>query len=191
MAWNNDQVSRTETDKLLECARNSLTVSGDFVELGCYKGDTSLLLAEILKGTEKKLYIYDSFEGLPDKTTNDESVAGENFKAGELYVTKREVKERFLRANLPVPVIKKAWFSHLTDADLPSKIAFAFLDGDFYESIRDSLHLVEDKLLEGSVVIVHDYTNPALPGVVKAVDEWIRARKRKITKYESLAIISN
>ena len=160
MAWNNDQVSRTETDKLLECARNSLTVSGDFVELGCYKGDTSLLLAEILKGTEKKLYIYDSFEGLPDKTTNDESVAGENFKAGELYVTKREVKERFLRANLPVPVIKKAWFSHLTDADLPSKIAFAFLDGDFYESIRDSLHLVEDKLLEGSVVIVHDYTNP-------------------------------
>lgn len=191
MAWNNDQVSRTETDKLLECARNSLTVSGDFVELGCYKGDTSLLLAEILKGTEKKLYIYDSFEGLPDKTTNDESVAGENFKAGELYVTKREVKERFLRANLPVPVIKKAWFSDLTDADLPSKIAFAFLDGDFYESIRDSLHLVEDKLLEGSVVIVHDYTNPALPGVAKAVDEWIRARKRKITKYESLAIISN
>lgn len=191
MAWNNDQVSRTETDRLLECARNSLTVSGDFVELGCYKGDTSLLLAEILKGTEKKLYIYDSFEGLPDKTTNDESVAGENFKAGELYVTKREVKERFLRANLPVPVIKKAWFSELTDADLPSKIAFAFLDGDFYESIRDSLHLVEDKLLEGSVVIVHDYTNPALPGVAKAVDEWIRARKRKITKYESLAIISN
>lgn len=191
MAWNNDQVSRTETDKLLECARNCLAVSGDFVELGCYKGDTSLLLAEILKGTEKKLYIYDSFEGLPDKTTNDESVAGENFKAGELYATKREVKERFLRANLPVPVIKKAWFSELTDADLPSKIAFAFLDGDFYESIRDSLHLVEDKLLEGSVVIVHDYTNPALPGVAKAVDEWIRARKRKIIKYESLAIISN
>ena len=191
MAWNNDQVSRTETDKILEFARNCLTVSGDFVELGCYKGDTSLLLAEILKGTDKKLYIYDSFEGLPEKTTEDESAAGENFQGGELYVTKREVKERFLRANLPVPVIKKAWFNELSDADLPEKIAFAFLDGDFYESIRDSLRLVEDKMAENSVIIVHDYTNPALPGVARAVDEWIRVRKRKIINYESLAIISN
>ena len=48
MAWNNDQVSKTETDKILEVARGCLTVPGDFVELGCYKGDTSLLLAEIL-----------------------------------------------------------------------------------------------------------------------------------------------
>ena len=191
MAWNNDQVSRTETDKILEFARNCLTVSGDFVELGCYKGDTSLLLAEILKGTDKKLYIYDSFEGLPEKTTEDESAAGENFQGGELYVTKREVKERFLRANLPVPVIKKAWFNELYDADLPEKIAFAFLDGDFYESIRDSLRLIEDKMAENSVIIVHDYTNPALPGVARAVDEWIRVRKRKIINYESLAIISN
>ena len=191
MAWNNDQVSRTETDKILEFARNCLTVSGDFVELGCYKGDTSLLLAEILKGTDKKLYIYDSFEGLPEKTTEDESAAGENFQGGELYVTKREVKERFLRANLPVPVIKKAWFNELHDADLPEKIAFAFLDGDFYESIRDSLRLIEDKMAENSVIIVHDYTNPALPGVARAVDEWIRVRKRKIINYESLAIISN
>ena len=191
MAWNNDQVSRTETDKLLEFARNCLAVSGDFVELGCYKGDTSLLLADILRGTGKILYIYDSFEGLPEKTNKDESAAGENFKGGELYVTKREVKERFLRANLPVPVIKKAWFNELGGADLPGKIAFAFLDGDFYESIRDSLKLVENKMAEGSVIIVHDYNNPALPGVAKAVDEWIRSRKRKITKYESLAIISN
>ena len=191
MAWNNDQVSRTETDKILECARNSLTVSGDFVELGCYKGDTSLLLAEILKDTDKALYIYDSFEGLPEKTNEDESVAGEDFKGGELFVTKREVKERFLRANLPVPVIKKGWFNELTDADLPGKIAFAFLDGDFYESIRDSLKLVEDKMADGGIVIVHDYNNPALPGVAKAVDGWIHVKKRKLTKYESLAIISN
>lgn len=191
MAWNNDQVSKTETDRILEFARNCLAVPGDFVELGCYKGDTSLLLADILKKTDKKLYIYDSFEGLPEKTSEDESVAGANFKGGELYVTKREVKERFLRANLPVPVIKKAWFNELSGADLPDKIAFAFLDGDFYESIRDSLSLVENKMTENSVIVVHDYTNPALPGVAKAVDEWIRVKKRKITNYESLAIISN
>ena len=140
MVWNNDQVSKTETEKILEIAHGQLYVPGDFVELGCYKGDTSLLLVDILKETDKKLYIYDSFEGLPEKTDKDESVAGENFKGGELYVTKREVKERFLRANLPVPVIKKAWFNELTDDDLPGKIAFAFLDVPILDN-KDVTHV--------------------------------------------------
>ena len=172
MAWKNDQVSEKETAKILELARKCLNVEGDFVEMGCYKGDTSLLLAEILKDSEKRLWIYDSFEGLPEKSEFDESVLGENFKTGELGVTKREVKQRFLKANLPVPVIKKAWFADLTFDDLPERIAFAFLDGDFYESIRDSLKLVVPRMVNGGVLVVHDYNNPALPGVKKAVDEF-------------------
>ena len=221
MSWKNDQVTSGETVKILELARGALGVEGDYVELGCYKGDTSLLLAEILqrdamlrqkvrcsvgvrqstppsatpssspsihaeafrksceKAVEKsvdkrakKLWIYDSFEGLPEKSEVDESVLGLAFRGGELAVTKREVKERFLRAGLPVPVIKKGWFADLTEADLPERIAFAFLDGDFYESIRDSLRLVVPRMALGGVVVVHDYSNPALPGVRKAVDEW-------------------
>ena len=182
MTWKNEQVSEKETTQILELTRECLDVSGDYVEMGCYRGDTSLLLAEILQGYNrdvaveklvKKLWIYDSFEGLPEKSANDESVLGANFKSGELLVTKREVKERFLRAGLPVPVIKKAWFKDLTSDDLPSEIAFAFLDGDFYESIRDSLKLVVPKMNDEGVIVVHDYTNPALPGVKKAVDELI------------------
>lgn len=191
MAWKNDQVSALETEKIIELARKQLSCQGDFVELGCYKGDTSLLLAEVLKGTDKKLWIYDSFEGLPEKSEADESALGMNFKGGELYVTKREVKERFLRAGLPVPVIKKAWFSELTGSDLPEEIALAFLDGDFYESIRDSLKLVESKMAEGGIIVVHDYQNPALPGVAKAVDEWVRERKKTVKIYQSMAIINN
>lgn len=191
MPWKNDQVSELETEKIIELARNQLSCQGDFVELGCYKGDTSLLLAEVLKGTDKKLWIYDSFEGLPEKSEADESALGMNFKGGELYVTKREVKGRFLRAGLPVPVIKKAWFNELLDGDLPKEIALAFLDGDFYESIRDSLKLVESKMAEGGIIVVHDYQNPALPGVAKAVDEWVREQKKTINIYQSMAIINN
>ena len=207
MSWKNDQVTEGETAKILELAHQCLLVDGDFVEFGCYKGDTSLLLAEMLHRdamlrqktrcsvdvpistsssatpssspsihaesiSRRLLWIYDSFEGLPEKSAFDESVLGRDFRGGELSVTKREVKERFLRAGLPVPMIKKAWFSDLTSSDLPERIAFAFLDGDFYESIRDSLKLVEPRMVEGGVLIVHDYTNIALPGVRKAVDEW-------------------
>lgn len=227
MAWKNDQVSEEETKKIIKLAKSVLGVEGDFVEFGCYKGDTSLVLAELLhrdimlyqkashsssaraketlsplveNGVEnhvdkvgktceknvekngcekhlKRLWIYDSFEGLPEKNIADESVLGVDFKEGELFVTKRDVKERFLRAGLPVPVIKKAWFCDLSGGDLPEKIAFAFLDGDFYESIRDSLKLVGPKMSKEGVIIVHDYTNPALPGVKKAVDEWAKGRE--------------
>ena len=194
MTWKNDQVSISETEKIIEIARKCLVVEGDYVELGCYKGDTSLLLAELLveklvEKPAKKLWIYDSFEGLPEKGIKDESETGRDFKGGELFVTKREVKERFLRAGLPVPIIKKAWFKDLTDEDLPKTIAIAFLDGDFYESIRDSLELVENKMCGGGVIIIHDYDNQALPGVMRAVDEWMRGRGLRMKRYKSLAVI--
>ena len=183
MVWKNDQVNEKETAEILRLARECLEVEGDFVELGCYKGDTSLMLAELLVENSvdksvKKLWIYDSFEGLPEKSEEDASSLGVDFKEGELFVTKKEVKNRFLRAGLPVPVIKKAWFADLTEDDLPERIAFAFLDGDFYESIRDSLKLVGPKMVESGVIVVHDYTNPALPGVAKAVDEWLIGKTR-------------
>ncbi len=189
MPWKNDQVSELETKKIIEIAQKCLDFEGDFVELGCYKGDTSLLIAEILRDTDKKLWLYDSFEGLPEKSREDESEIGRDFKKGELLVTKREVKERFLRAGLKVPVIKKAWFADLTEVDLPEKIALAFLDGDLYESIKVSLKLVENKMSKGGVILVHDYVNSALPGVATAVDEWAKQRNKKIKIYQSMAVI--
>jgi O-methyltransferase len=189
MAWHNDQVSEDETKKIIDILKTTLELDGDIVELGCYKGDTSLMLAEAIRSTGKKLWIYDSFEGLPQKSMQDESAIGVDFKAGELFVTKREVKQRFLRAGLPVPVIKKAWFNELTSDDLPLSICFAFLDGDFYQSIKDSLKLVESKMIKGAALLVHDYKNEALPGVAKAVDEWLKGKNLKILEYQSLGII--
>ncbi len=215
MVWKNDQVSLKETEKIIEIAKEGLKVEGDFVEMGCYKGDTSLILAEILQHNAisfqkkrgfntgnrvnvvensvekyvKKLWIYDSFQGLPEKTIEDEAGSGTNFQRGELFVSKKEVKARFLRAGLKVPMIKKAWFNELKEEDLPDKIAFAFLDGDFYESIRDSLRLIEGKISERGIIVVHDYTNEALPGVAKAVDEWAKGKDKQIIKFQSMAII--
>ena len=213
------QVDDNETKLILEMARECLGREGDFVELGCYEGDTSLLLAETLQeyyleytqgrnprpkgrtakltpqdntlfSVNKRLWIYDSFEGLPRKSQEDESVAGRDFQEGVLMVSKREVKARFLRAGLPVPVIKKGWFSDLTETDMPPEIAFAFLDGDLYQSIKDSLRLIEDKMADNGIIIVHDYDNIELPGVTKAVDEW-RAKNPqwKMERRYSLAIL--
>lgn len=189
MVWNNDQVSGLETKRIIDIARGCLCKEGDFVEFGCYKGDTSLVLAELLVGTGKKLWIYDSFEGLPEKSGQDESEIGKNFRAGELKATKRDVKLRFLKAGLPVPVIKKGWFCDLKNEDLPTKIVFAFLDGDFYDSIRESLDWVTPRMIEGGVILIHDYNNPALPGVARALNEWMSVKNIRFERYQSLGIV--
>ena len=205
------QVTARETEILLQELKKTLNnnVPGDVVEFGCYKADTSVLYQKLLESMghggalqsenhtpstdQKILWLYDSFEGLPAKTREDNSAAGDAFQAGELLVTKREVIEKFKKMGLKLPKIKKAFFDDLDIIyDIPEKISYAFLDGDLYQSIKTSLRLVADKMSPGSVIIVHDYNNPELPGSSRAVDEWLKAHQAKVASFrvaETLAII--
>ncbi len=187
------QVTKIETDTLLELLEQTLNLEGDVVEFGCYRGDTSVLFKRLLekKNSEKILWLYDSFEGLPAKTKEDQSAAGDQFKAGELLVTKREVIEKFKRFGLKLPKIKKGFFEDLDPVeDVPEKICFAFLDGDLYTSIKTSLKLVENRMTKDAIIVVHDYNNPELPGSSRAVDEWLRTHPTKhLSVKETLAII--
>ena len=206
----NDQVTPAETAVLLDLAAACLDLSGDWVEFGCYKGDTSVLLGRLLQQHHPippaptrsaatstpaastpapRLWLYDSFAGLPEKSPQDLSGAGQPFQAGALAVTKHEVTTKLRRAGLKHVIVKKAWFSDLTPADLPDHIAFAFLDGDLYDSIKTSLRLVAPRLVLGARLVVHDYNNPELPGATRAVDEFLRSHPRTLTVRHSLAIM--
>lgn len=184
-----DQVTTNEIKIILRELAKVDGITGDVVELGCYIGTTSVFLAKYLRDTDKKLYVYDSFAGLPPKTVHDESPAGLQFKTGELLATKKLLIKNFKQANLPLPNIKKAWFCDLLPSDMPEQISFAFLDGDYYNSVMDSLKLVWPKLVAGAVVVVDDYVNEALPGAAKAVDEWLRIHPAKLRIEASLAIL--
>ena len=187
------QVSDRETAEILKIAESHLATAGDFVELGCYRGDTSVLLERLLEknASKKRLWIYDSFEGLPKRAPEDGSSAGTEFRKGELLVTKREVVLKFKKAGLRLPIIKKNFFENLDEnSDLPDHIAFAFLDGDLYTSIKTSLKLVAPKLDKNGIIIVHDYSNPQLQGVARAVDEWLKTHPNfHLRRFETLAII--
>lgn len=208
----NDQVDPHETAKILELARTCTQLGGDFVEFGCYRGDTSVELAKLLgraslseghktrasaperseerASPPQRIWLYDSFEGLPAKSPKDESAAGINFQPGVLHVSRRALIDKLKKYGLNNAIIKKAWFSDLTARDLPEKIAFAFLDGDFYESQRIALSLVEPRLTKQGIIVCHDYNNPELPGATQAVDEFLRQHpKYHLSVFQTLAII--
>lgn len=171
-----DQVTAQQVEVLLTELEHVLqtNTAGDVVELGCYVGTTSVFIRRLLDARieTRQFHVYDSFEGLPPKSAQDNSSAGEAFVAGELAVSKKQFMQAFARAGLAAPVVHKGWFNQLESADLPETIAFAFLDGDFYESIRDSLQLVVPRMSKGGTIVVDDYAREALPGAAKAVHEY-------------------
>jgi O-methyltransferase len=155
-------------------------IEGAIVEFGCYIGTTSLFIQRLLDlapiGANRVFHVYDSFAGLPPKTIADASIAGEGFRAGELAVSKRQFVREFKRAGLQLPIMHKRWFNELAAADMPDSVAFAFLDGDFYESILSSLKLVWPRMSPGGTLLIDDYAHEALPGVERAVRDFFRGR---------------
>ncbi len=147
-------------------------IDGDVVELGCYVGESSkyLMKSIIEYKSSKRLYVYDSFDGLPQLSEWEE---GTGWKAGTLKSSEDVLISNFEQNNLPLPIIHKDWFKDIPNYKIPEKISFAFLDGDFYDSIYDSLNKVYDKVVNGGYICFHDYNRHDLPGVKDAVDRFL------------------
>lgn len=167
---------------------------GAVVEFGCYAGTTSLFIRRLLdqykQSGEREFHVYDSFEGLPPKSTQDANAAGIDFEAGKLYVSRSEFTKVFRSSGLQLPTVHKGWFSDLTEQDVPKPIAFAFLDGDFYQSIIDSLRLVWPHMAEHGVILIDDYKRETLPGVERAIQDFFQNKPiKRLHGEHNIAII--
>ena len=157
-------------------------IEGDFVEFGCYVGESSKYLRKTLDETNsnKDLYVYDSFEGLPPLSKHEE---GMGWRPGTLNTTEDVLIKNFRDNGLKPPYTCKGWFKDVPDYRIPDKICFAFLDGDFYDSIYDSLSKIYDKVQEGGYILFHDYERNDLPGVRAAIEDFLRERGEEYNVY--------
>jgi O-methyltransferase len=158
-------------------------IEGDVTEFGCYVGESSKYLMKTLieMESEKKLYVYDSFEGLPPLSKWEENTG---WKAGTLKSTEEILISNFEENNIPTPIIHKDWFKDVPEDKLPEKISFAFLDGDFYDSIYDSLNKIFDRVSDGGYICFHDYQRFDLPGVRAAIEDTFKERGVEYTVIE-------
>lgn len=162
-------------------------VSGDFVELGCNAGQSAVLFQKIINhyGADRKLHVYDSFEGLPDASPADGNT---KFHKGQMNTTQDALLSNFKAAGLEPPRIHIGWFDKTLPTELPEKIAFAHLDGDFYDSIKVSLDYIYPRLSKGAICLIDDYCDPSvynsmneLPGVKNACDEFLADKPEKVS----------
>jgi O-methyltransferase len=177
-------VGMVRLDNIQHCLTDVICnkVPGDFIETGVWRGGASIFMAAVLKAygdTERKLWVADSFQGLPkpEKNAHALDVTDPLYKFDDLAVPLDKVKENFRKYGVLSDQVRflPGWFQDTLPTAPIDALAILRLDGDMYDSTMVALESLYPKLSAGGYVIVDDYS--ALEGCKQAVDEF-RARER-------------
>jgi O-methyltransferase len=138
------------------------TLEGDVLECGVWRGGS----AKILRGTilekfpNRKLYLFDSFEGMEKVSESDDSHEIGDFKDTSLnyvknFVTNHSEKEESIFDE--VVIFKQGWIPE-TFAGLENiKICFAHVDLDLYQSISDALNFIYPRMVSRGFIVFDEY----------------------------------
>jgi O-methyltransferase len=148
--------------------KQALTLEGDIVECGVYRGGTAAMMAKMIieSGKGKKLFLFDTFSGIP-KTDADRDLHQE----GDFADTSLNQVEAFVSAPR-VAVFRKGFIPDTFVGLETIHIAFAHVDVDIYQSIIDSIEFIWPRLTSGGFVVFDDYGFASCPGARQAVDEF-------------------
>jgi O-methyltransferase len=161
-------------------------LDGSLVECGVAQGGSAALigLLEHASGSPRRLFLFDSFEGLPEPTAEDfiDGRTGTHLRPlpkGSCLGTFDEVSWLLfdeLRLRRDRITLVKGWFQDTLPASrgMVGAIALLRIDGDWFESVKCCLEELFDSVVCGGAVIIDDYTS--CYGAQKAVDEFIASR---------------
>ncbi len=170
-------------------------VPGDFVECGVWKGGSAMLIALALKQLgvkNRKLYLYDTYDGMTAPSDEDVDVSGA--KAGELlarsdkrqdnsvwcYSSIEEVKNNlsltgFDENNM---VFVKGDILSTVPEIVPEAVSLLRLDTDWFASTYHEMKHFYPLLSRNGVLIIDDYGHWA--GSKKAVDLYAKENNLRI-----------
>ena len=151
-------------------------IEGDLLETGSWRGGAAIFMQamlEILNAQDRKLWVCDSFEGLPPPNPDKypEDLDDIHHKLSVMAVSKETVRSNFERFGLlgdNVQFVKGFFKDTLPSLDV-KKISLLRLDGDMYESTMDALVPLYGKVSRGGFIVIDDY---ALPPCRKAVEDF-------------------
>lgn len=158
-------------------ASQALYLKEAFWECGVYMGGTAMMFANLLAAKDPagatKLHLFDTFEGMPD--TDPEK---DLHKSGDFADTNVErVRKRVGHSNR---VAFHKGFIPKTFAGMENtKIAFAHIDVDIYQSVWDCCAFIYPRLVAGGFMVFDDYGFPSCPGASKAVDDFFADKLEK------------
>jgi hypothetical protein len=169
-------------------------IPGDIVECGVWKGGSMMAVARTLielGATDRRLYLFDTFEGMPPPSEVDREFSGAPAAA---VLAASDRRTNVVWAYSPLDDVKQAMASTGYDEDKlvyvpgkvedtvpersPDAIALLRLDTDWYESTYHELKHLYPRLSVGGVLILDDYGH--WEGARKAVDQYVGEHNLKL-----------
>jgi len=178
-------------DNMQKCIGDILRdgIPGDLIEAGVWRGGAVIFMRGVLKAysvTDRLVWAADSFEGLPEPDPERFPLEAK-VQSGpmiqkaykNLAVGLEEVKRNFAAYGLLDDQVRflKGWFKDTLPTAPIGALSLMRLDGDFYESTRDGLNCLYDRLSIGGYVILDDYGEDSWTYCRRAVDEFRSERK--------------
>jgi len=163
---------------VLWAVRQTRHLEGELMELGVFKGHTTLFCAEYIEFGDwpKTWFLYDTFDGIPD-----DQVDASFRKSNSIYkgtFSFEEVRDRFAHiAN--IKVIKGRVPEVLADT-CPDKIAFLHMDLNNATAEIQALEAVFDKITPGGIIVFDDYGWTVSRAQFDAENAWFAERGMQI-----------
>jgi O-methyltransferase len=147
--------------------QQAMAVPGDVWECGVYKGGTASMFAELLAraNTDKSLFLFDTFEGMPETDPDHDW-----HQEGDFSDTTLQAVRDFV-GHGPLCNYRKGLIPDTFEGLDDQSIAFAHIDVDIYQSIKDCMAFILPRLSVGGFIVFDDYGFPTCPGAREAVDE--------------------
>ena len=160
-----------EAFMIYSVAKTQTDLEGDIAEVGVFQGGSAKLICEAKK--DKKLYLFDTFTGLPQVSENDTHFGHKHWYDNEFSNTSEESIKKMLNKYDNVDIIKGI-FPESGKKIIKNKFCFVHLDVDLYKSTIDSLRFFFPKMVEGGIILIHDYHSD---GIQKAFREFKNENK--------------
>lgn len=162
-------------------------IEGSIVECGVWRGGSMAATAKTLtrlNEMDRDLWLYDTFEGMSEPTSNDVDFMGqgaESLLAEQAcdeqssiwcYSPLDHVQQVMTATGYPADRIRflKGKVENTLPQQTPEQIALLRLDTDWYESTKCELEHLFPKMVNGSILIIDDYGH--WEGCRRAVDEY-------------------
>jgi hypothetical protein len=173
-------------DNLEHCIRSVAAdgVPGDLIETGVWRGGAVIFMRGALKALGedgRTVWAADSFEGLPEPDADKYPLEAKAWRGAvinkamnRLVASLEDVRANFEAYGLLDGQVRflVGWFEDTLPTAPVERLAVMRLDGDFYESTRDALTNLYDKLSPGGYCIIDDYGEDGWTYCRKAVDEF-------------------
>lgn len=152
-----------------------------FIEIGVWRGGTAGIIGKklTLLNSNNPFYIADTFSGVVKASDKDAS-----YKGGEHADTNQEIVKKLLMDKCHNFTILEGIFPNETSKLIPTGELFGFchIDVDVYESAKDIVEWIWDRLIIGGIVVFDDYGYSTCTGITRYVNE-LKNMKDRIILY--------